>query len=221
MVIDIALAALCVGWTWYNVRQKPVAIWLVLAAAGLARETGLILAAAQVLWIFRNSGLRRSLIMATSAVPMILCHYYVSLHLLASPFQIENLFPFSGLFLRFLHPNQYSLPLPISIAATVTDYVALAGISLAVVLVGRNAVLRRAGQMDLTLYGFGLLAAFLFMPDAWTESYAFGRTLTPLLLLLLLVSISTHKWLPALPIAMVTPSILLVYAAQIYHATGH
>jgi hypothetical protein len=81
--------------------------------------------------------------------------------------------------------------------------------------VAQNAVLRQASQIDLALYGFGLFAVFLFMPDAWTETYAFGRTLTPLLLLLLLVSISKRRWLPALPIAMVTPSILLVYAAHI------
>jgi hypothetical protein len=41
------------------------------------------------------------------------------------------------------------------------------------------------------------------------------------LLLLLLVSISKREWMPALPMAIVTPSILLVYAAQIYHAAGH
>jgi hypothetical protein len=159
--------------------------------------------------------------MATSALPVILWRYYVSLHLRASPLQTRNLFPFSGLFLRFLHPNHYSLPLPIALAATLTDYVALAGCLIAVVLVARNAVLRQASRIDLALYGFGLLAAFLFLPDAWTDSYGFGRTLTPLLLLFLLISISKRKWLPALPIAMVTPSILLVYLAQIYRATGH
>jgi peptidoglycan/LPS O-acetylase OafA/YrhL len=109
----------------------------------------------------------------------------------------------------------------IAIAATLTDYVALGGILAALVLVAQNAALRQASPINLALYGFGLFAVFLFMPDAWTETYAFGRTLTPLLLLLLLVAISRRRWLPALPIAMVTPSNLLVYAAQIYHAADH
>lgn len=221
MVIDIALAALCVGWAWYNIGEKPVAVWFVLAAAGLARDTGLILVAAQVIWTFRKSGFRRSLIIATSALPLLLWHYYVALHLTASSFQSENLFPFSGLLPRFLHPNHYSLPTPVVIAATLTDYVALGGIVVAVVLVARNAVLRQASQIDLALYAFGLLTAFLSAPDVWAESYGFGRIFSPLLSLLLLVSISKREWLPALPMAMVTPSILLVYAAQIYHATGH
>jgi hypothetical protein len=39
IVIDVSLAALCVGWAWYRIGEKPVAVWLVLAAAGLARET--------------------------------------------------------------------------------------------------------------------------------------------------------------------------------------
>jgi hypothetical protein len=210
-----------VGWVWYGIREKPVAVWFVLAAAGLARETGLILVAAQLVWMLWNSGFRRSLTMATSALPALIWHYYVSSRLIASPLQIQNLFPFSGFVLRLLHPNHYSLPLPIAIAATLTDYVALGGIVVAVVLVARNAVLRKASRIDLALYGFGMLAAFLFLPDAWTDSYAFGRTLTPLLLFLLLVSLSKRQWLPALPMAMVTPSILLVFAAQIYHATGH
>jgi hypothetical protein len=124
-----------------------------------------ILVAAQVLWMFRNSGFRRSFIMATSAWPVLLWHYYVSLHLTASPLQTQDLFPFSGLFLRFPLPNYYSLPSPIAIAATL-------------------------------------------LLDAWADSYAFGRTLSPLLP-------------PASTIAMVTPSILLVHAAEIYRATGH
>jgi hypothetical protein len=112
MVIDVSLAALCVSWAWYSVSEKPVTVWLVLAAAGLSRETGLILVAAQGLWTFRNSGFRRPFIMAESALPMLFWHYYVSLHLPASPLQTQNLFPLSRLFLRFLHPNHYSLPLP-------------------------------------------------------------------------------------------------------------
>lgn len=221
MVIDIALAALCVGWAWYSIGEKPVALWFVLAAAALARDTGLILVAAQVIWTFRKSGFGRSSMMATSALPLVLWHYYVSLHLTASSFQSQNLFPFSGLFLRLLHPNHYPFPLPIIFAITLTDYVALGGIVAAVVLVAQSAVLRRASQIDLALYGFGVMAAFLSAPDVWTESYGFGRIFSPLLLLLLLVSLSRRQWLAALPIAMVTPSILLVYAGQIGRAIVH
>jgi hypothetical protein len=220
MVIDVSLAALCIAWAWYSVTQRSAAVWLVLAAAALARETGLILLAAQFLWLMGRSEYRRSLVTGTAALPAVIWHSYVALHFPAIHFQTPNLIPFSGFVIRVLHPTPYPLWRPVSIALTLTDYLALGGILLALVLIARNAALRRVGQIDLALYGFGLLAASFSRPDLWAEPYGFGRTLTPLLLLLALSSLSKHRWLYALPISMVTPAILLVYAAQTYHAMG-
>ena len=49
MVIDVSLAALCVGWAWYNLREttrgRVCSCW---QPQGMSRETGLILVAAQV-----------------------------------------------------------------------------------------------------------------------------------------------------------------------------
>jgi len=64
MTVDITLAALtaCFAWHWGSGREPGWGLWFTLAAAGLTRETGLLLAAACVLAAlvkrdYRKSGL--------------------------------------------------------------------------------------------------------------------------------------------------------------------
>ena len=68
----------------------------------------------------------------------------------------------------------------------------------------------------MTGYAFVLLAAAANWGDFWAESYAFGRTLTPLLLLLALGAFRQRGIGLAMPIALVIPRVTLQLAPLAY-----
>ena len=86
---------------------------------------------------------------------------------------------------------------------------------IAVLLAAWMAWRREFGPIEIgRLALFSLLAIFLNSPGAWTEVYAFGRTLSPLLLLLGMVGLSKRNWIYALPLALTVPRTAIQLAPQ-------
>ena len=69
-------------------------------------------------------------------------------------------------------------------------------------------------------YLFALLAATLSNPEIWWEAYAFGRTLTPLVLLAALDGLNVRSILPALGLLLIDPRIGLQLGPQILKIVG-
>jgi hypothetical protein len=215
LTVDVALAALCVAFALYVGRNSMPALYAVLAAAALTRETGLLLVAAYVIWLLWNRDSIRAAVFATSAFPALLWYSFVAFNTEPDPFPILSRFPFQGIFERLLAPYHYAFAGSINAASTLLDYAALAGIVIAVALAVRMAWRRERGPIEIGVYLFAFLAMFLISPGAWTEVYAFGRTLSPLLLLLGLVGITKRNWIYALPLLLVIPRTAIQFAPQV------
>jgi hypothetical protein len=174
MTVDVALAALCIAFALY--RDRPRQLFVVLAAAPLARETGVVLAAAAAI------GARKARYLL-ALLPFALWAAYVHLH--TAPDRTTWLgLPFAGLISRTLHPFPGISGNVSSWVRTAAwlDLLALCGIWASLGLAARAALRRERSALHLALYGFAAAAAILGKADIWTDAYSFARTQTPLLL---------------------------------------
>ncbi|HLJ47436.1 MAG TPA: hypothetical protein VKU01_15575 [Bryobacteraceae bacterium] len=221
LTVDVVLACLCVGFALFVERCPGWPLYTVLAVAPLARETGFILLGSYVGALLLKRQFRRAAIFITAGLPALAWYRFVALHTAtenhASWF---SLVPFSGYFQTLLHPVAYPFSLPVVAVARTLDYAALAGIGLAIgwvlILLYRRAI----DPLAAAIYGFTALAAFLSLGEIWAEAYAYGRSFTPLLLLLAIVGLRTRRLAMAVPMLLVTPRILLQFAALAYYAFG-
>jgi len=212
--VDAALAALCIAFAIFATRESLAALYLTLIAAALVRETGLLLIAAYVVWLLWNRNFSRAVIFATAAFPALVWYLIVELYTEPEAFSFASPVPFHGLAERIVNPYQYQFPGWISAASTLLDYVALAGIAAAVALASWMLWRREFSPVAAAIYTFAFLAMFLDSPGAWTEIYAFARTLSPLLILLALFGLSRQSWISAAPLALVVPRTAIQLAPQ-------
>ncbi len=221
MTVDVALAALCVAFALFNACDAPWALYAVLTATPLIRETGFLLTAAYVTWLITQRKFSRAVLFSTTTIPALIWYGFVLLNTEPEGFQGLSRIPFQGIAERIATPYHYQFSALINAASTVLDYVALAGIMLGVGLALRMIWRREWGPVQAAACLFALLAAFLYSPGAWTEVYAFGRTLSPLLVLLALAGLSHRDWLRLLPLAFVIPRTAIQMAPQLSGVVRH
>ena len=215
LTVDIALAALCVAFAVYAREGPSWRLYLVLAAAGLARETGLLLAAAYCAAAALEGQRRRAALFATAALPALGWFAWVTLRLPSGPgAALVSWIPLRGALLRLAHAPSYALAWPVAASAHALDYLAVGGALLGVWLAGRLAWRRPLGALEAAALAFALVAVFLAPGDPWESAYSFGRTLTPLVLLVALEGIGRGAWAAVAPALMITPRILLQLAPQ-------
>jgi hypothetical protein len=215
LTVDVALAACSAGFALYARQWRPWKLYAVLAAAALARETGLILVVAAVLWLALQRRFREAALFSTAALPAAAWYLFVAAH--TGPAQTRFLTPalFSGIAGRILHPQLPAASASIRLLAAVLDLLALAGVLGSLVWAFRRAVERSLTPVTIAIYLFAILAITLTGGDPWSEVYAFGRTLTPLLFLCALDGLSLGRVWPAAAMLAVDPRIALLMGGQI------
>ncbi len=216
MTIDAALAALCVGFALYAEAEPSWKLYPVLALAPLARETGLLLVFAWCAFLLARKDWKRTLLYATALAPCGAWLAFLASRTGPDLTSWSSWVPLGGLLTRTLHPVQYAVTGRWLALAAVTDYLAVLGIWLAfgfavTVLALRT---RKLTPLETTAAAFAVFLAFLAKPDIWSETYAFGRTLSPLLLLLGLSGVARRAWWRLAPLGMVLPRIALQILAQ-------
>jgi len=215
MTIDVGLAALCVGFVYFLRKNSQCGIYAVLAAAPLVRETGLIFIAGYALWLLLNRKLRLALLFSTTALPAIAWYLFVQAHTNPYPYDCCSLVPLKGLVERVFHPPAYPFSWLIAWIATTFDYLALAGVFLAIALAVKTAFERRIGPTEIGIYLFALMAAILSFPDSWRDVYGFARPVTPLLILLAMSGLARRSLIWVLPMALMVPRIGLQIGPQL------
>jgi hypothetical protein len=216
MTIDVALAALCVGFALYAEAEPSWKLYPVLALAPLARETGLLLVFAWCAWLLARKDWKRALAFASALVPFLGWLAFLASRTGPDLTTWSSWAPLSGLLNRTLHPLQYAVTGRWLAAAAATDYLALLGIWVAFGLAVSSPAPhpRKLSPIEAAAAAFAVFLAFLAKPDIWSETYAFGRTLSPLLLLLGLAGIARRAWWRLAPMGMVLPRIGLQALAQ-------
>lgn len=214
MTVDVGLAALCIAFALPVARESGWRLYGVLTAAMLVRETGFLFIVGYVLWLLWNRRIRSALIFSTSAIPALAWYGFVEIKIKPGQVSAFSVIPFRGLAERLASPYHYSFEAWTAAFATLLDYAALAGVVLAVALALQMAWRRMAGPVEFCVYCFAVLAALLYSPGAWNEVYAFGRTLSPLLILLALYGVSKRRWMYLLPLLLVVPRTAVQLAPQ-------
>jgi hypothetical protein len=192
MTIDITLAALAAGFAFYYLEGRDPELWVVVAAAGLVRETGLLFAAACVLASLFRRDFRKSAVWAAAALPALGWYAFLSWgspHFPAGADEMVPTWAFPqprlGILLRALDPPRYPLPPTLEVIARGLDVLALAGVMAACVM----AALRLRGIPKDTLRNALALQMSLLLTmtgkDFWNTSFGYSRPLGPLFVLLL------------------------------------
>ncbi|HYZ84777.1 MAG TPA: hypothetical protein VE621_10255 [Bryobacteraceae bacterium] len=209
MTVDVALAACCVALLLWA--QRPLVVLPILAAAALARETGVLLALAYGVWSARNRGWKGVVIAAGSLVPFAVWTAYIHARTGTDQTTWSAFIPFWGLAWRTWHPWSYEMPTSWLRWAGVLDYVGVFGVWLALAIVFRRLPRTLAEHCA---FAFGILASLLSKPDIWADVYAYGRTMSPLLLFVAWEGIRSRWWLFAVPMAVVVPRIIYQFGPQ-------
>ena len=214
MTVDVGLAALCVGFVLFVSEDTKWALYSVLAAAPLVRETGFLLVAAYVLYLLWARRIRAALLFSTAALPALGWYWFVQLH--TPPYSVElfSPIPWAGLIERVLHPVHYPLGPLVAAIATLLDYVALAGVALAIILAIWMAMRRLTGPIEFSIYVFALTATFVSAREAWLDAYAFTRGFSPLLIPLAMAGGSKRSWIYAAPLLLTVPRVVLQLMPQ-------
>jgi hypothetical protein len=226
MTVDVALAALAAGFVLYSgdVDSNDGSRWkllLILACAALARETGFLLTAGYGLFLLSRRRFADLLWTAASALPAIFWYVYVGRRtpIGVVPAQVASLIPLAGWVERVAHPASYPLPHWQAFAAIELDYVALMGVALMLGHAVWLAWSRRWNARAAAIYIFALAVIFIGSRSVWDDAFAFGRVVTPLIVLL--AAEDARPRLAFLPAALIDARIGLNFLRQIIGVASH
>jgi hypothetical protein len=225
LTVDVALAAITVGYCFYALRWRSAPTWLLLALAPLARETGVALLAVHAAYAFAAQRWRELTAAILCGVPFLAWALYVASMTAPSDSAWLGL-PFWGLIARSIDV----LPLPLSgsqaLVAMTLDYAGVVGVWVALIQSvmllwphlksgppfaatpphpsqGREPLVSglspSMGPVEWGVAFFALAAVLLGSPKVWAGSYAFGRVLSPWLIFLLLIAIRDRRYWFAAP----------------------
>jgi len=214
MTIDIALAALCAGYGFYAAQDQFRKILPILTLAPLARETGFCLVFGAVVYYLQRKNRSRSVVSAAMAVPGLAWIVFVNRKTPADLTAWLSPIPLAGLARRTLEPLQFALSSRWLMLAAALDYIAVLGMWLAIVLTLWMLLGKTSGPLLPAVAGMALPVLFAGKADIWGGAYEFGRTMSPMLLLLGMHEMSTGCWRGLVPLCMVTPRILLQFEPQ-------
>ena len=219
--VDVSLAALSIGFIVAADSGPPWLLYLILICAPLARETGVVLNVAYVIYALTRKSRREALIGAGTTVPWLAWLTYLDARTVADQSTFASFIPFEGLIGRTLHPVQFEIATHWLRTAAVLEYIAVLGIWAAVALTARLAWKRRWNLTAVSCFVFaGIFVVFLGEPEAWASAYAFARTMSPLLIWLGLIAIAGRSWIDLAPLAMTIPRILFQFGPQ-WHGILH
>jgi hypothetical protein len=212
LVVDAGLAALTAGFLRYG-RSPSWKLFVVLACAALARETGALLILAYCVHLLWRREFRVAAVFACTGLPALGWFGYVQSQTIAKPYA-TSLIPLSGMLQALQNPEQYPAGTPFLAAIHAADYLALAGMLLAFALALYWYVRGPSDPVRIAALLFTLLGLVLQRSDLWGNVYGFGRVFTPLLLCLAAVGAQYRKpWLLA-PAALLLPRIAIQLAPQ-------
>jgi hypothetical protein len=191
MTVDVAIAAFAAGFAWHLSTGRVSALWLILAAAGLVRETGLLLPAACVLASMCQRDWRRAALWVSAALPAFCWYGCVHAVLaaagaghpaMAPDFVIPRLE--LGIVQQALDPQAYPRFSPLlRTIARVLDELALAGtVAMVVLAMARLRHVRPPAQKAVLIL-YVLLFAAITRKFFWSDAYSYSRAFAPLFVL--------------------------------------
>lgn len=218
MTVDVVLTAIAAAFVWHA-RSPGWRLFVVLACAALARETGFLLLAAYCVYLLMERKAARAALYSLAAFPAVAWYACVWTRTPRSVFDL-NLIPLAGVWSNFRHPAEYPAVMRFAGLAVFGDRLALIGMLAALALALSWNLKRRPDATALASLSFAAVGMFLQNPDIWANIYAYGRVYSPLLLLLGIQSVERKSWLAAAPLACMLPRIGMQLGGQIMGIFG-
>jgi len=212
-IVDATLAALTAGFALYARLGERRKLYLVVAAAALTRETGLLLIAGYVFYCVIRKEFRKALLFTTAAAPALVWLFYSAAYTSGDlPVKIAGR-PIESLFtLRIFRFGSYSA-LPGTQASLIhaLDWLMAAGVIMAVLFaLFLFAKPDRSPEEFAALALAALMIPVIFLVNMY-DPFTYARLASPLLLLLSLEALRRRWWIGSAPLALV----LLRTAAQL------
>jgi len=216
MTVDIALAAVTAGFALYASESPDWRVLVLLACAALSRETGALLILGYAVYLFTRKNIRGGLLAIFTAVPAAAWFLFLSHGQKSTLPGYGGWVPMAGFIHRVTRPLRYHHFAAFErIAAHALDLVALAGVALALFYAARMLVRGTWDGRAAVVYALALSVVFLRSGAVWFDAYAFGRVLTPFLLLIAMVSMGARPLAAFLPMLLVDARIGLNIVTQI------
>jgi len=215
LTVDATLAACCTGFALYAHERSGYKLYAVMVAAALTRETGLLLVAACVLFQLGIRDFRRAALLGTAAIPAACWYLFVQFHTAPGGETFISPALLAGFIHRILNPFPYTFGGPVLLIARALDLLALAGIGTGLAWALYRAARRAWSPVTVAIWLFAILTSALSSADAWSDINAFGRTLTPLVLLSALDGLAIGSMVPVVAMVALDPRIGLQLGGQI------
>jgi hypothetical protein len=214
MLVDGPLAALFAGFLLYCEEERWTRVWVVAMLAALTRETGLLFSAALVTDRLLHRDWRRAAWFASSGVPAVAWYGYLATRLPHERPPSILAVPAWGLLRRLLWFRPYADPDPrVQLLVRVTDFLAVLGLAISIVLAVRWLLERGFGPVTLCVGFFAALALVVGAPSHMVEAFGFARPVSPLLLWIMIEAVSRKTWSAMAPPLLVSLSVSLVFAS--------
>lgn len=206
MTVDVALCALAAGAAVHLARPPGPALYTLLAILPLARETGVVVAAARAWNRAAGRRLGEAAWAAAAFTPFLAWAGYVHVRA-GSDGTAWFGAPFAGLVSRTLAPAVGGIPDAWLRAAAQLEYLGILGVWSAIVLTVIAVRRKPIGEIEVSCVLIVLLFAFLAKDDIWSQAYGFARTLSPLILWLGLLAARERRPVYLLPLALIGPRV--------------
>lgn len=220
MTVDLPLAAVCVGLLYYSRTAARWPAYVLLVAAPLIRETGIVLVGAWCLfWLVKKSR-NAAIDGALCALPALGWWAFVAFHTNPDVTGFWGGIPFRGLVTWTIQAVSDPVAVYGPRANAVLELLALAGIwlgfVLAVFIVAKRARGLAEWEMpEIIAVAFAAFASIIGYQDIWASAYGIGRTLSPMLIALAAIALRDRRLLFAWPLLLVVPRIALQFGAEI------
>ncbi len=214
MLVDGPLLALFAGFLLYCEEERWNRVWVLAMLAALTRETGLLLGAALVTDRLLDRDWRRAAWFASSGVPAVAWYAYLAARLPHEGLAAEFAVPVWGLLRRLLWFRPYPDP-RLRLLLQVTDFLAVLGLAISIILAVRWIFERRFGPVTLCAGFFAALALVLGSPYYMIEAFGFARPVSPLLLWIMIEAVSRKAWSALAPPLLVSLSVSLAFASPL------
>lgn len=206
MTVDVVLAALAVGFWYYDAKGPRWAVSIILVLAPLVRETGIALPIAAAGYALYRRDWCRAATAAAAALPFLGWVVYVHSSTAADiQDQWTTFIPFWGILSRtnrlfFGYPPRGDV-----FHGVFLDGLAVLGMWAALLLAYRVLRDKPLTLPKASIAVFALFTVFLGSRSVWYEGIAFARVLSPFIIWVAMYGISNRSWQMAIPLALTFP----------------
>ena len=213
LLLDGPLTALFAGFLYYTARKSWGKVFVIAAAGALTRETGLLLVAGLVGSALLEKQYRRAVGFASAALPTVGWYVFTASHVRSPEIPLHLEWPLLGQIRRLFVFREFEVEAWRQLLFQTVDFLAVVGLLGSIAFAAWCIAKRRPGPVEITVGLYAVLGLVLGDAVYMTEAYGFARSVSPLLLFVIVTAVKERLWWGLPPPLMMTASIGLFFVA--------